>query len=285
MAPRRAFAALLCLLLASTNAFAWGDDGHRITGHLANSLLNANARAQLIALVGTDDLAQLATWMDDERDPLATRLPGSARWHYENRAACGTTSRSCIGGHCITAQIDKHRQVLQDQRSSRQQRADAIRVLVHLLGDLHQPLHLSDNQDRGGNDVLVLLPGQRDARRLHKVWDTSFVRANLRRRKVADYAHDLANRFAVERVRWQNGNIEVWATETYILGKEHAYQSLPNFVCGVRKQSQSNALKLSADYVAQAQNIVDAQLAKAGVRIAWVLNSALHAAEPSSQNR
>ena len=152
--------ALACWLLSigwQQPSYAWGNEGHRITGYIANSLLTDATRAQLRALVGTDDLAQIATWMDDEREALKQRLPDSSRWHYENRAVCdqASTVRPCPKGHCITQQIDRSTAVLANRGATVAQRADAVRILVHLLGDLHQPQHLVDDHDRGGNDVWV----------------------------------------------------------------------------------------------------------------------------------
>jgi len=273
--------ALACGLLAlgwQQSAFSWGDEGHRITGHIASALLTEPARQQLRELLGTDDLAQVATWMDDEREALNKRLPGSSRWHYENRAACdqtGNALRVCPQGQCLTRQIERFTTVLRNSQVSRTQRAEAIRMLVHLLGDLHQPLHLIDNHDRGGNDVLVLVPGEREPRRLHEVWDTRLVRMNMRRTDAAKYASSLLSHFQAQRVAWQSGNTEQWAGESYRIGKEYAYAALPGFVCQTSTINNSIVTHLSNSYIQNARAAIDEQLAKAGVRIAFVLNREL----------
>jgi hypothetical protein len=258
-------------------AYAWGDEGHRITGYVANALLSDTTRQRLRALVGTDDLAQIATWMDDEREALNQRLPGSSRWHYENRPACDEdrgTARVCPNGQCLTRQIERSTIALQNRDARVAQRAEAVRILVHLLGDLHQPLHLIDNNDRGGNDVLVRLPREHDPRRLHEVWDTRFVHMNTNRRSEEDYGSMLVARFQSEFGSWELGSVDQWAADTYQLAKLHAYSPLPGFACG-NTNSPAAITVLPASYIQDARGIVDAQLAKAGVRIAVVLNRAL----------
>jgi hypothetical protein len=272
-------AALACILLTFgwQTANAWGDEGHRITGFIANAYLSDAARSQLRTLVSTDNIALIATWMDDERESLNQSLPRSSHWHYENRPACestGETARGCPQGQCVTRQIERWTKVLQNRDESIAHRADAVRILVHLLGDLHQPLHLIDNNDRGGNDVLVRLPREKEPRRLHEIWDTRIVHMNLRRRGTERYARVLDERFAMQRIEWQRGTIEEWARETHSLGLD-AYQSLPNFVCRAAKKPAETVIDLPAAYIDTAKPIVDKQLAKAGMRMAWILNAAL----------
>jgi hypothetical protein len=266
-------------------ALAWGDEGHRITGFIANTYLSDTARAQLRALVSTDNIALIATWMDDERESLNQRLPGSSRWHYENRLACESQAdpaRACPQGQCVTRQIERWKNVLQNGNESIAHRADAVRILVHLLGDLHQPLHLTDNNDRGGNDLLVRLPREKEPRRLHEVWDTRVVHLNLRRRGTESYARVLDERFEKQRIDWQHGTLEEWARETNLLGRD-AYQSLPHFACRTAKEPAEAMTVLPAAYIDAAKPIVDQQLAKAGMRIAWILNAALAApAQPAT---
>jgi hypothetical protein len=279
--------ALFALLLGQ-EACAWGNPGHRITGLIANSQLTASTRAQLKVLLGSDDLSLQTNWMDDERESLEKQRPGTSRWHYENRTICGTFVRDCPRGDCVTEQIERHRQVLADTTASKIDRAKAVRVLAHLIGDLHQPLHLADNADRGGNDSYVELPGERYARRLHEAWDVSFVKMNMRRKSEAKFAADLAESQSRQRTGWEQGTVQDWAQETYLLGKRYAYEALPGFACAAPATRSTNAINnatgkirgpivLSPEYIASARKTVDTQLAAAGVRLAHVLNLALGA--------
>jgi S1/P1 Nuclease len=275
----------VCVLLCwQTTVHAWGDDGHRITAQVANELLSDSARQEIRRLVGSDDLTLIANWMDDEREMLNKTLPGSSRWHYENREACANkiSSRACPRGQCITKQLERSLQQLKDVKLTDKQRTDALRIAVHLLGDLHQPLHLSDNYDRGGNDTLVRLPREREPRRLHDAWDTRFLKMNLARRNTQSnaYAESLVQRFAAQSSNWQTGAIEQWANETQLLGGE-AYRLLPAFSCRTMADAKQNeTVTVPVSYINWARSTVDIQLMKAGVRLAAVLNQTFAARAP-----
>jgi hypothetical protein len=226
-------------------------------------------------LVGTDDLAQVATILDDERAALEEKIPGSSRWHYENRQVCSPHNEApaeCPKGQCITRQIERFAQTLRDTRSSHAQQVQAVQGLAHLIGDLHQPLHLADNRDRGGNDVRVLLPAEKKPRNLHEAWDTSFVRMNLRRRDERRYSASLSAQFATSLAAWRQGDVAKWAAETHLLADERAYRALPEFTCG---NPRNRPIALPDTYIEQARATVEQQLAKAGVRLAEVLNALL----------
>jgi hypothetical protein len=254
---------------------AWGKDGHRITGRIATSLLSEPARQQILDLFGNVDLASIATQLDDNRDEIERRHPGSARWHYENRSVCGTTV-ACPRGQCITRQIEHFKGVLADKRATHERRIEAVVGLVHLIGDLNQPLHLADNGDRGGNDFWVMLPREHEPRKLHEVWDYSLVKLAMKRRSASAYSDILLRDFAGSFTSWQQGTIESWAVETHTIAVRRAYQSLPGFACGMRAHPGVDpvVLSLPTQYVNDSQAVVAEQLAKSGVRIASVLNSA-----------
>lgn len=205
------YIAIACgaLCIAHADAYAWGNQGHRITGYIANAQLTASSKARLRDLLGTDDLSQIATQLDDDRAQLEDKIPGSSRWHYENRQICPQQSNvvaACPHALCITRQIETFMQLLRDDSATQAQQADAVSGLVHLIGDLHQPLHLADNRDRGGNDVLVLLPNEKTPRNLHAAWDTQFVRLNVRRRQEQLYATSLSAQYTVSQAAWRQGD-------------------------------------------------------------------------------
>jgi hypothetical protein len=266
------FASIVSLTLLASQAWAWGNDGHRITGHIASAFLNAHTRIHLRRILGHDDLSLIAAQMDEARDSFEVRHPGAARWHYENRLVCGGGT-SCPQGHCVTRQIDLHVRKLREAITP-EAKAEAIVVVVHLIGDLHQPLHLADNRDRGGNDRWVMLPGERDRRRLHEVWDTRIVKLSMHRRSASAQAAALMQRFDAEVKLWKTGTVTHWAAESYQAGREKAYLTLPQFACATAKAGRTNPVTLSSDYVASAERIVSEQLMKAGIRIAAVLNTA-----------
>jgi hypothetical protein len=261
-------------MLCGSRAQAWGNDGHRIVGHIAASLLSDSARQTLLTILGSDDLPAVATELDESRDAWERRHPGASKWHYENRAVCGNQI-ACPQGQCVTRQIDNHLRVLRNPLESREARIEALTVVVHLIADLHQPLHLTDNRDRGGNDVWALMPREREPRRLHEVWDTRLVRLDMQRRSAPNYSQSLLQRYADRQSAWAKGSTESWAAETYRIGRDSAYFSLPGFSCSLPGKHSNDAVVLSPEYVESARKIAAEQLAKAGVRLAAVLNATL----------
>jgi hypothetical protein len=265
----------LLAVLASPRTRAWSASGHRITGEIATALLTPAARSQLRQLVGSDELSLVANYMDEERAALALSYPGSPSWHYDDRPACaGDTpyAQYCPAGNCGTAQVSRWSAVLADRAADPAQRAFAVRLLVHVVSDLHQPLHSANNADQGGNQILVLLPGTTQPQKLHKVWDVDFVDFATRGSSEPAYAARLLAQYASDVPTWQHGSVMDWAAETYELALQVAYHPLPGFACN---WSVAKPLVLPESYVAGAVAIIPRQLARAGARIAFVLNSAL----------
>lgn len=179
-------ACLLPVLLgASPGARAWGTLGHRLVGALAQAHLTPAARRAVDTLLaGEPDptLAGVATWADQLRDTDPERARASARWHYADTVDpdCDYVPASdCAGGDCAFAAIEAQRRILADPAQPLAARRDALKWLVHLVADIHQPLHASHRQDKGGNAWQVSL--RRDGRvvgtNLHAVWDRDVLEA------------------------------------------------------------------------------------------------------------
>ncbi len=282
--PLAASALLASLLGTGANAWAWGEQGHRITGLVAEKLLTANARAGLRALMGNTDLATMSLFMDRQKDSLEQRIPGSREWHYDDRPLCDRKAkRTDYGpdGHCASVQITRHYRQLIDQHSSRDERRLAVQVLVHLVGDVHQPLHASDHDDRGGNDVRVsftLPSGQQRQVNLHSAWDTDFVRAAFTTQDERKIARQLVSNAGEATIRaMQKGAAAQWMAESYAIAQDGTYGKLPGFACsndGGAVDFAAERLPLDAAYVDNATSIVPKQLLRAGARIAYLLNRA-----------
>ncbi len=133
-------------------AHAWGRLGHRASARLAESRLSPRARAIVQELLEPDEsLADASTWADEHsRD-----IPGSASWHYVNVsiASAHYDPRDCKARGCVVSKIAEFREVLADRHAPRARRRQALRFFVHLVQDLHQPLHVADRGDRGGNSL------------------------------------------------------------------------------------------------------------------------------------
>lgn len=256
-------------------ALGWGAAGHRIVGLVADELLDAGTRARLRDLAGDESLADIGQWLDRERPRLRDELPGSERWHYDNRPVCrpaATVARYCADGDCASAALDRYRARLADRDLPREERLLALRIVVHLLGDVHQPLHAADNGDRGGNQVAVQFGQRGRPRPLHAAWDNDFVKRAVRGDSEAGFAHRLVLRHRDDRNIIKAGDVASWMQESYEIAVTDSYGRLPAFGCGVRPEG---VVQLPVAYSDRAAGIVGERLAFAGIRLAAVLCATL----------
>lgn len=178
---------VLGLLVGCGAASAWGIPGHRLIARLAEDDLSPPVVAEvrrLLALDGTRSLADAAVWADTAREQPGFRW--SAPLHFVNlsRPHCAYRAElNCPGGNCVVAAIARFRAELGNRRSSDAQRAQALKFLLHLVGDVHQPLHAGFGEDAGGNRFQVSLHGR--GSNLHAVWDS----AVLEQRRLSETEH------------------------------------------------------------------------------------------------
>ena len=182
-----------CLLFAATDAAAWSRKGHELVGELAERRLSPAARAEVARLLaGEPDptLAGVAAWADEMREegrsegnPLGRR---SEPWHYLNfprGADCAyDPARDCPGGNCVVGAIPAQYAILADRARPPAERAQALKFLVHFVGDVHQPMHAGFGHDRGGNQYQIQLRARTardgaEGTNLHKVWDIHLLRS------------------------------------------------------------------------------------------------------------
>lgn len=212
----RKFIATVLILSFATQAFAWSRDGHAIVGMLAERQLRPAARAEVARLLaGEPDptLAGVASWADDVRAAEASGK--SAPWHYINFKAgdCSYVPvRDCPDGNCVIGAINRNFLILSDRARPDAERRDALKYLVHFVGDVHQPLHSTPRDDKGGGDFQVNYQGK--GSNLHKVWD----RLILERKKSTpdDHASVLASQpaLAPDATRRSNRPAVDWALES-----------------------------------------------------------------------
>jgi hypothetical protein len=253
----RLFLSLLCLW--PSLADAWGGKGHRLIAKVAAAHLTPEAKQEVRSLLWPRAMADVAHFPDDWKD---TSHPDTARWHFVNiplRANRYDPARDCPGGDCVIEAITRQRAVLADPTQLQRKRFEALVFLIHLVGDLHQPLHCADRGDRGGNDTPVSFFGERT--NLHAVWDSELIeRVHMRE---AAYVRELKALFPPQTVAaLQRGGVTDWAREAHGLARPHAYHF-------------PDGRALGRKYFAANIGVVNGQLAKAGVRLARVLNDAL----------
>jgi hypothetical protein len=238
-------------------AGAWGTMGHEIVADLAARELSEPAREQVRQLLGVS-MARVASWADDIRK----QRPRTGPWHYVNLpvAAAGyDATRDCAAGDCVVGALERQLEILRDPRRSRTARSEALRFVIHLVADLHQPLHCGHGRDRGGNDISVRW--FRRARNLHQVWDADIL-AQARLSQPQHVARLRAELRAEDREVLRAGRIADWVNEAHRAAVEVAY-ALPE------------DRRLGEAYYQRAAPVVDRQLARAGLRLARLLDEAL----------
>ena len=250
------------LLLASVPALAWGAQGHEVAADIALRELRPAARAQVAHLLGSDAmLVQQSNWADEIKD----QRPDTAPWHFVDiplGARGFVPRRDCARGDCVVAQIAADLQALRNRRLGDRARAQALLFLIHFVADVHQPLHAEDNDDKGGNQVHVRLGRERAS--LHKLWDVDVVEP-LGPDPDA-IAESIERQLSPGRRKdWQSGTPSRWANEAHAIAREHVYPPLG----GARD------LRLPRDYAYREAPLARILLAKAGVRLGWLLNSTL----------
>lgn len=169
-------------LLPAGDAHAWGPLGHRLVGTLAAKQLHGDARREVARLLHGEPvptLAGVANWADELRDHNPDLGKRTSRWHYVNLADddCGYTPPvHCPNGDCVIAAIDTQRALLADRGQPDNVRAQALKFLVHFVGDIHQPLHAGYARDRGGNTFQLQIDGK--GSNLHWLWDGGMLNAS-----------------------------------------------------------------------------------------------------------
>ena len=258
------FCAAVVLLVASMRpspALAWGRIGHRVAARMAESRLTSAARDAIHAILGPGvSLADASTWADGQRE-----IEESYRWHFVNVpiSADRYDSRYCSPKGCVVNKIEDFRRILQNSQAGRPQKQQALKFLIHLIADLHQPLHVGDNNDQGGNLLQVRFFGV--GSNLHRLWDSQVMERHTKNEKVWLWDFDfVANPKMVS--EWSKGAPADWATESLHIARE-AYR-----VPGSDQWMRSGA-RLGNDYYRFALPVIRTQLAKAGIRIAFVLNA------------
>jgi len=280
----------LASVATAAPAFAWGAEGHRLTADIAYRHLTPSAKAAVDALIAKDaphqvekcpvnSLADASVWPDCVRG-----MPG-VDWmrplHYNDIPLFGPADKAayCPNSQCATEAIKAALAVLKNKAAPATDRALALYQIAHFIGDIHQPLHAADNGDKGGNDLKVIYLGEAenynpfkkamDKYNLHFVWDT-MLPANAFKNRGRDEIAALAKAHTAE---WAKGDADAWVSEAHDIAVKFTYGRLP--VKLKPGNPPPEAVAVDQDYVDASAPIVREQLAKAAVRLAYVLNRAL----------
>jgi hypothetical protein len=217
----------LSVLLLSGELHSWGSTGHQTVAKIGEERLNSLAKVRANELLNKQSFASVSTWADTVR----RRRPYTAGWHYVNIPRDETNfdrTRDCVKGNCIVAALERQVKDLGDYSLTKTKRQEALKFIIHFVGDIHQPFHAVDDDDRGGNLVPVMFFDRKS--NLHAVWDTDILQWAIANKELqlkpkddrgktdfedwANESHDLAVKAYVEpnrslRTRYSRKNIRV----------------------------------------------------------------------------
>ena len=255
------FATLLAAM--PSPALAWGKTGHRVTASIADHHLSGLARAHVREILGAETLADAANWPDEMKsnpDPFWQKT--ASPWHYVTVGGLAY-DHAPPEGDALGA-LNFFRNQIRDPRTSLAHRQLALRFIVHIVSDLHQPLHNGRPGDRGGNDVKVKWFG-RDTN-LHAVWDSALIE------ETALSFTELSERLerhtrSADVIAWWTANPRDWIAES-VQFRERVYPAKTD---------------LGYDYVYQHTPVMELRLKQSGIRLAAYLNALF--AEPLPDRR
>lgn len=244
---------LLALLLVPLHGLAWGPTGHRAVGLVAEQHLTNKARKAVARILGGESLAMSSTWMDDIRSDHA--YDQTHDWHWVTVPDSSTYVQSAKNpeGDVVEA-IERMKAILRNDTTSIERKRSALRMLVHLVGDIHQPLHVGRGDDKGGNDFQVRW--FKTGSNLHRVWDSGMI--DERKLSYSELANSIDHASKADVRTWQHSSTVDWTLEAAALRPQ---------VYGAEKGAD-----IGYEYMYTNWPTVERQLLKAGIRLAGVLN-------------
>jgi hypothetical protein len=242
------------LMLLSTHAcLAWGPTGHRVIGQIAEQHLTPKAKKAIEKILGHESLAMASTYMDEVRSDTA--FDHTRDWHWVTIPDGETYAQSekNPNGDVVEA-IERMKASLRDPNTSMEDKRRDLRFLIHLIGDLHQPLHVGRGDDRGGNQFRV--KWMRSNSNLHRIWDSGII--DLQELSYTELAQSLEPVTPDVKSVWQRGTTADWAEEAMTYRPQ---------IYAVEQDDE-----LGYEYSYRNWQLVRQQLNKGGVRLAGVLN-------------
>lgn len=243
-----------CLsLFISVNVFGWGSTGHRTVGLVAEKHLSAKAKKNIQKILGQNSLSEVANWMDEIRsDSTYDRIP--IDWHWvtiETGKTYQESPKNPKGD--VVAMLDKVISELKKHTLDKKTEEEYLRMLIHLVGDIHQPLHVGCCDDQGGNKVKVKWFGRET--NLHSVWDSYLI--DDTKLSYTELTNFLDEPDAATLAKWRKDDVLVWAYESMSF-REQIYDV--------------GGGSLSYKYSYKNLPLVKQRLLQAGIRLAAVLN-------------
>ena len=232
----------------------WGQVGHYVTGEIAEHYLNDEAEERVKAILGTTSMQLATVWMDDIRSDPAYDYTATWHWTTIPDGMSYEDFEQEEDGDIIRA-LETFIEDLKSGELSDVEEREKLKMVMHMIGDIHQPMHVGNGDDRGGNDVRVQWMGENS--NLHRVWDTDMLMSmDL---SYSEFAEILLLRATPEKVsNWQQDSVRDWAYES--MSYRNQTYDLPD------------DLRLGYEYRYENRDLLFERLLKAGVRMAGVLN-------------
>jgi hypothetical protein len=252
---------IICFVVIGLILVSWGAVGHHAIGTIAERHLTPGAQAAVRELLGNESLAEIASWADDVRPTPEYRQ--TEPWHYINEPSGLSFSefeRQVSGGEGMNVYkaLLAQEKVLTDVKTTKRQKTEALKFIVHFVGDMHQPMHVSHAEDKGGNTIQVNFDGK--GTNLHSLWDSKLIdRFASNYQELADKV-DHATPAQIS--QWQKDAPMKWAWESYEISSK-----LYAEVDAMKSRAIGDA------YYQEHIGIVEQRLEQAGIRLAGVLNN------------
>lgn len=258
---KRLLPLLLCLLSPLT-LWAWGADGHRAVGKIAENHLSRKARREVQRLLGTETMTLVSTWPDEIR--YYPEFKDTAPWHYVNtpsglpREQYVQAVKSQTNPNAYSA-LEAQMKILADASKTKEERTAALKFVIHLVGDIHQPMHTGHSEDKGGNDIKLKYRG-RDTN-LHSLWDSGLL--DYQGLTYTEMAQQYDQKLRGRQIReMQAAAPEQWLWESY-QQSEKLYQETPA------------GTDVDYKYYPAHADMMRQRIVEAGVRLAGLLNKTL----------
>lgn len=241
------------------NELRWGAFTHRVVARVASLQIDGSTGREVRRLLGRESLAEVSNWADDIRGAR----PATGPWHYVNVPVWQSSYRAslCPRAGCVIGTLEAQEKILADHSRPPAERAEALRWVVHLVADLHMPLHVGDRGDRGGNDVQLRFLGRQT--NLHALWDSGLLNATGQSEgdMVATIRDRIRRRGDLRVIA--AGSVVDWAMESHAVARDVAYGFLPA------------SLILDDRYFDVARPVLEDRILRASIRLAAILDRTL----------
>lgn len=250
--------ALLSLLLVAPannteNEKVWGKNGHRIVGEIAADYLTPEAREAVNRIIGPTSMAIASTWMDRIKSDPAYDHTHSWHWVTIPDGMTYEETEKNPDGDLVNA-LQTIIKKLKSGTLSADEEAKQLKMLIHLVGDIHQPLHVGTGEDRGGNNTEV--EWFYEESNLHRVWDSEMI--DDRQLSFTEFSTAINHPTETQITKWQNLSVVDWAHES--------------MTCRDQVYDLPDSHEIGYEYQYKNRDLLNQQLLKAGVRLAGVLN-------------